>query len=170
MTKLSLALLAAVVFAAPAAAQWGLCDILYGYWSAQEQHMILIHNFDDNCAVDMISYEVAIDGQTIEVTEVSHAYDLAVCLCPYMTENHLGGLAPGEYDVVWHYFFVCDGEPGYGYDQYCDTFTVMVPENDPVGQPGLRGQRISGCGIEVSAVPDDGPELPNWGDIKALFK
>ena len=83
----------------------------------------------------------------------------------------VGGLAPGDYDVVWHYLFTYTGDPGYQYDEYCDTFVVTVPENDPAGDPGLAGFAVSGCGSGgVTAVPDPEPTRPSWGDIKLLFR
>ena len=162
-------LLAAVAW--PALAQDGVCDGIEGAWVEAVQEVVFHHGWEDNCGVDQVAYEVEVVDQTILVTELVSAPGLMYCMCPYVGDARVGGLAPGDYDVVWLYRFIYTGDPGYQYDEYCDTFVVTVPENDPVGDPGLVGFAVSGCGIDgVTAVPDGEPTLPNWGDIKALFQ
>ena len=159
-----------LVASCPAWAQYAFCDDIQGEWVEAEQEVVFHHEWLDNCAVDQVVYEVEVVGQTIFVTELVSSELLAMCECPYSTDTRVGGLAPGDYDVVWHYFFECTGEVELEYDAICDTFTVTVPENAPVGAPGLVGFAVAGCGIDVTAVPDPEPTLPSWADIKELFR
>jgi len=161
----------AVVVVCPAQAQVGVCDGIEGAWVEAAQEVVFHHEWEDNCGVNQVDYEVEVVGGSILVTEIVSAPALAYCICPYVGDARVGGLAPGDYDVIWHYLFVHTGDPGYQYDEYCDTFVVTVPENDPVGDPGLVGFAVSGCGInDVTAVPDPETTLPNLGDIRAMFR
>jgi hypothetical protein len=166
----SLPTMALVLLCAATASAQGICENITGLWIEEDEVLRFEHFWEDNCAVDQITYEVVVAGSEINVIERASAFALAMCFCPYSGAPEVGGLAPGDYTVVWDYYFTCDDDPQADFWLQCDTFTVTVPEHEPLGDPGLTGYSAAGCGIDITAVPDPPLAAPrSLSTVRARF-
>jgi hypothetical protein len=165
-----LALVALLALAIPASAQWvDVCEQITWSWDAGSQLLAFHHHWDDNCGVMAVSYAVEVAGAAITVRETSHALALAYCICPYDGDILVEGLDPGEYTVIWDH--TLDHMGTVVEHVVCDPFPVTVPESAPAGDVHLASSTVAGCGIAVTAVPDDPAPIRSsrWAAIKGIF-
>jgi len=172
MKQFTMLLAGLLLMAVPVVAQYGVCDQISAYWQADLDELHFNHTWEDNCAVDQISYSMAVDGFVITVDEWVSSFALATCMCPFYGEPMLGGLAPGDYTVVWNYHFECREDPEWVWDETCDEFTVIVPASAQGEGFENRGYNVSGCGIgDITSVPSSTPgtDARTWAAVKGIF-
>jgi hypothetical protein len=163
MTRLILTCLAAsLLLPAAALAQ---CEGI----SIQQDGLFVVidHHADYNCAVFDLHHEVALEGDVLSVTETATADGWADCYCPYFSVVMVGGLAPGDYTLVYAYGEWVEGEepPVFTWCELPFTVTGAPLPEDPI----MVQTSVSGCGI-ATAVPGEPLAAPrSLSEVKALY-
>lgn len=128
----------------------------------------ITHEVSYNCAVYFMNHQVELDGATLHVTEVGVADGWADCYCPYRSVLIVGGLAAGDYTLVYQYGEMVENEepPVWTWCEMPFTVGSATAENDEL----MVMTQSSGCGIVTTAIPD-GPITVSgtWTAIKALY-
>jgi hypothetical protein len=131
--------------------------------------LIINHDAEYNCAVYTIGHQVELDGSVLNVTELATADAWADCYCPYFSKVVVGGLPAGDYTLHYAYTETVENEEPLPWT-WCElpfTITDAGLDQDQI----MVQTSASGCGIPVTAVPDDPqPGGPiTWSALKARF-
>jgi hypothetical protein len=129
----------------------------------------VIHDASYNCAVFDLQHTVALQNDTLVVTELAVADAWADCYCPYNSIVSVAGLEPGSYLLRYLYAeTVLEFEPSQWWECVM-PFEVLADGADIDGFVVETAE--SGCGIVVTGVNDGEIHEPSrWSDVKALYR
>jgi len=164
-----LALLACLLLAGAASAQWMECDDTV--YTEIDGNSLTVHHHGAlyNCCPDPFSYAVVQEDNQILVTETEILSNPCFCICCFDLSVTIEDLAPGTYDLVFTWY-------DYESSEWLEVvLNVVVPDMGQPWAPVVASTYLSDCYHEPTAVPDDPgnaapPKLRTWGLIKALYR
>ncbi len=163
-------LLTAGLFPSPSSAQgWEWCVDADAFDAFVEDGGIRITHDSAlyNCCIEAFVHDVEQEGNVIRVWERELISEPCDCLCCYDLSATVGGVAPGDYWIVYGWR---DSEVG---EWRFWEQPITVPEGGEPGRADIVESYASDC-LNQQSVPE--PEesgdqaSPTWGRIKSLFE
>jgi len=163
--KKTLIAVAALLLAAPAAADFGL-------WCEYADEVRVEVNGADvtviheaavyNCCPDPFDYDAVWDGDRLVVTETEVLTNPCFCVCCFDLSTTVESVPPGDWVLRFAWF---DSETS-AWTEVEVPFTV-----GDVGQSGPASVGENGdSGCLTSSGVDDAPTTMPWGQIKAIYR
>ncbi len=126
------------------------CSRMDDIFAEVEGDQLVLHheNATYNCCPDSFTFAVTISNDILYVTEREVLTNPCSCLCCYNLSSVVGGLSPGEWQVVYRWY---DDDP-WGWRDW--HLTVTVNDLGPPGPVQIAPSETSGC-LDPSGTPED---------------
>jgi len=147
---------------ASSAGAWPGCDFDEVTAAVQGDALVVTHRHAVyNCCMDSTTYAVTQGPGTILIEETEAVTIPCLCLCCFDLSVEVGGLAPGEYTLVFTWYDYDTGQP--------EQWTTQITVSGPGGGPFVAGVTNSGC-LDPNDPSSPGVESGSWGRVKTLYE